>query len=86
VIAEALATALPIVATAVGGVPGAVPPEAGRLLPHGDEAGLRVAIAALREDGALRERMGRIGRAHALHRYALSTMADRYEALYRAGS
>jgi len=83
VIPEAMASSLPIVATSVGGLPSIVPASVGVLAPHGDREGLERAFAGFYGDPARRERMGRDAYTHAHASFSLSTMTDRYEALYR---
>jgi glycosyltransferase involved in cell wall biosynthesis len=87
VIPEAMACALPIVATKVGGLPSIVPGDVGILVAREDRdaaaRGLGAAFAALRDDEARRLAMGKAARAHALARFSIETMADAYEALYR---
>lgn len=83
VIPEAMATKLPIVATAVGGLPSIVPVELGTLAPHGDDAGLTRALRALHEDEPRRKRMGEAAHRYAHERFSLEKMTDAYEALYR---
>jgi glycosyltransferase involved in cell wall biosynthesis len=67
VVPEALAVGLPVVATAVGGVPEALgrtpsgPP--GLLVPPGDAARLAEALAAWLTDGELRARLRQAARA-----------------------
>ncbi|HYY59026.1 MAG TPA: glycosyltransferase family 4 protein [Pyrinomonadaceae bacterium] len=61
-IVEAMAHGLPIIASAVGGIPDVVTDEVGILVPPGDEAALAEAIVRLAEDAKLRERMGRAAR------------------------
>ena len=57
-LAEALAWRLPIVATAVGGVPDIVPPEIGLLVPHGDQrAAPRSATHGAQRSSARNQRM-----------------------------
>ncbi len=51
---EAMTATLPVVATAVGGVPGIVPKETGFLVPHGDPDALRAPIARLLEDAIVK--------------------------------
>jgi glycosyltransferase involved in cell wall biosynthesis len=64
VINEALSMGLPIVATAVGGIPSFLADgETALLVPPRDPAALAGAIARLAGDGALRERLARQGRA-----------------------
>jgi len=79
---EAMTSHLPVVATAVGGVPGIVPEDAGILVPHGDEAIFTAALERLLRDGAARERMGDAGRRYALKRFAEDRMVDDYLSLY----
>lgn len=81
-IPEAMTSCLPVVATAVGGVPGIVPASAGMLVPHGDPSALRDAIATLLDDDAKRSEMGSAARAYATGRFAESRMLDEYLRLY----
>jgi glycosyltransferase involved in cell wall biosynthesis len=62
---EALATGLPVVAEDVGGTREYVGPAAGRLLPKGDVDGLVAGLRGLRDDPALRRRLGEGARARA---------------------
>lgn len=83
-LAEAMGVGLPVVSTAVGGVPlVVVEGETGLLVPKGDEAALREAIARLAGDAGLRARMGERGRVVAHERYSAERMAREYMALYR---
>jgi len=84
VIPEAMATALPVVATAVGGLPSIISERVGLLAPHGDVDGLARAMLALRDDVERRTRMGDAARKQALEQFSLDKMTDRYEMLYRA--
>jgi glycosyltransferase involved in cell wall biosynthesis len=79
---EAMACALPIVATAVGGLPGVVPLECGVLVPSGQEAPLARAVGRLAADRALARRMGDAARRHALVRFSIERVADAYERIY----
>jgi glycosyltransferase involved in cell wall biosynthesis len=80
---EAMAAGLPVVATAVGGVPEVVVDgETGILVPPGDVQALADAIQRLLEDAALRARMGAAGRRRAKTSFALPAWAAAHRALY----
>lgn len=80
---EAMATALPVVASRVGGIPGIVEDGAtGLLVPSGDEAALTAALARLLDHPERLAEMGRRGRAAAADRFAAERMVDQYLALY----
>lgn len=83
VVAEAMAASLPVVATAVGGLPEVVlDRETGYLVPPGDEQALRTALAALIGDTGLRHRFGSHGRKVALRDFSVERMLDEYMAAY----
>ena len=85
---EAMALGLPVVATAVGGIPAVVVDGAcGRLVPAGDAGALAAALAALGRDARLRETLGRAAAARAeafSTDVALARMRAVYDALARA--
>lgn len=81
-IPEAMTSGLPVVATAVGGVPGIVPDGTGRLVAHDDDAALRGEIEKLLHDGAARKSMGERARQYALGRFSEDRMLDEYLTLY----
>jgi sugar transferase (PEP-CTERM/EpsH1 system associated) len=82
---EAMATALPVVATAVGGVPAVIADgETGLLVRPNDAGALGAALAELMADPARAARMGREGRAAALAGYSSEAMASRYMELYES--
>jgi glycosyltransferase involved in cell wall biosynthesis len=86
-ILEAMAMALPVVATAVGGIPETVADgRTGLLVPPEDPAALAAAIAALDRDRALAQRMGEAGRRRVIAEFSMEAMASRYERLYEAVS
>lgn len=59
---EAMSVGLPVVASAVGGIPEVVRPgETGMLVPRGDPDALAAALRTLDDDPYQRERMGRAG-------------------------
>jgi glycosyltransferase involved in cell wall biosynthesis len=82
---EAMAAGLPVVATAVGGVPEVVRDGVdGLLVPTGDLRALRTALALLAEDEDLRRRMGASARDRILSRYTLDHCLDGLTASYHA--
>jgi sugar transferase (PEP-CTERM/EpsH1 system associated) len=83
-ILEAMATALPVVATSVGGNPElVVDGETGRLFATGDVDALAGHIEAYARDPALRARHGAAGRQRVLDRFSIRAMRDGYESVYR---
>jgi glycosyltransferase involved in cell wall biosynthesis len=81
---EAMAAALPVVATRVGGNPDLVRPgETGLLVPALEPAALAEAMTTLAGDATLRQRLGAAGRARVLADFSLDAMARGYDALYR---
>lgn len=81
---EAMATALPIVATDVGGNGEVVVAgETGYLAPAGDAAGLAAAMERLCVDPSLRTRLGIAGELRARALFDDNAMHDRYQAIYR---
>jgi glycosyltransferase involved in cell wall biosynthesis len=82
VVPEAMATALPIVTTAVGGLPGVVDQgETGLVVPV-DELRMREALTELEQDRARARRLGARAREVALSRYSAERMVEAYLALY----
>lgn len=80
---EAGASALPIVATDVGGNAEIVEDGvSGRLVPAGNPAALAAAMLAVLSDRELAGRMGRAGRAWVLEQGSFQLMAERYAAIY----
>ncbi|HRO58381.1 MAG TPA: glycosyltransferase [Burkholderiaceae bacterium] len=79
---EAMACGLPVVATAVGGVPELVVEDlTGSLVGHGDVDGLAYEVAALLADPARRREMGRQGRQRIEQRFALARSVSGIAAL-----
>lgn len=82
-ILEAMATGLPVVATAVGGTPEMVRHgETGYLVPPQDPQRLEAALMQLLCDAGQRQRMGRHGRCRTETMFSLPAMVDAYEQLY----
>lgn len=82
-ILEAMATGLPVLATAVGGNVELVRAgQTGQLLPAGDPQALAQAMLALWRAPALAATWGRAGRAEVEARYSLQAMVAAYQGLY----
>jgi glycosyltransferase involved in cell wall biosynthesis len=82
VVPETMAAGPPIIATAVGGLPGVVDDGVtGQLVPV-DEQALGVALARLAQDRELARAMGREAREVALARYSYDRMVDAYLEFY----
>jgi sugar transferase (PEP-CTERM/EpsH1 system associated) len=82
-ILEAMATELPVIATAVGGADElVVEGETGMLIPAGDPERLAGAMASLASNGARRRSMGGAARQRARRDFSLSRMIAEYEQLY----
>jgi glycosyltransferase involved in cell wall biosynthesis len=78
---EAMAAGLPVVATAVGGIPECVVPgETGLLVPPAKTAPLAAAIVALLGDPALRRRFGQAGRLRIQQRFTAESQTPSIEA------
>ena len=82
---EAMAAGVPIVATAVGGIPEIVIGEETGLLVSApaDADELASALERVLEDGALRARLGRAGRARYEREFTATSWAGRLRDLYR---
>jgi glycosyltransferase involved in cell wall biosynthesis len=81
---EAMAAGLPVVASAVGGVPELVlDGETGALVPPGDSAALAGALARLTADPELRERLGQAGRRRVELEFSLERFEREHLELYR---
>ena len=82
-VAEAMASGLPVVATAVGGVTDLVVDQAtGVLVPAGDAGAVADALEALLGDPGRRRDLGEAGRARAAERFDRRRMAGDYLARY----
>jgi glycosyltransferase involved in cell wall biosynthesis len=82
---EAMAAALPVIASAVGGVPEIVRDgETGVLVPPGQPRALAVAIGALAADPALRRRLGEAGRRRVEADFDVASFRRAHVELYRS--
>jgi glycosyltransferase involved in cell wall biosynthesis len=80
---EAWAAGLPVVSTAVGGIPAAIRSgETGLLVPPGDQGALTAALRRVLDEDATLAGMAERGRAHALATYSAEQMANAYLSLY----
>ena len=80
---EALAAGLPVVSTAVGGVPKLVQEGAtGLLVPSEDAGALAQAMQALVDDPVRRQAMGEAARQHAVAHFDIRHTVRGYEQLY----
>jgi glycosyltransferase involved in cell wall biosynthesis len=85
VLLEAMAMGLPVVSTAVGGIPDLIEHRVtGFLLPSGDVARLSRQLSSLSRDFSLSRQVGEGARRMVLERYSLTRMASDYEALYKS--
>jgi glycosyltransferase involved in cell wall biosynthesis len=85
VVLEAMAAALPVVATRVGGVPDLVQHGVtGLLFDPGDHDALRENLLQLLRDSDARVRMGQAGRRRALEEFSMEHAIDRLSDVYRA--
>ncbi len=83
VIPEAMASGLPVVSTAVGGIPDVViEDETGHLIAPDDDEAMRTRIEALAQDRERTTTLGRSGRARALSEYSATRMNQLYMNLY----
>lgn len=83
VIPEAMATGIPVVSTAVGGISTVIEEgKTGFLVVSGDEAALRAKMALLQRDPDLGRACGGAGRAAALARFSAVRMRSDYQHLY----
>lgn len=75
---EALASGIPVVATAVGGIPEQLRPESGVLVPPNDPTALAAALENLAGDEPGRTRIGRAARADAVERFDVRQQVETY--------
>ncbi len=80
---EAIAAGVPVVASAVGGVPDVVSPAEAMLVRAQDPAALAAAVAGTLDDSAAALERARAARRRLDREFALQPWLKRYEALYR---
>ena len=82
-ILEAMASAMPVIASPVGGNPEVViDQETGYLIPSRPQA-IADALARLAADGRLRRTLGDAGRFRMIQHFSIARMVDEYASLYR---
>ena len=79
---ESMAAGVPLVASAVGGLPTLLTGDAGTLVPPADPAALAAALAALMDDPARHAALGRAGLARVQATYSFDAMVDRVQHVY----
>ncbi len=80
---EAMSAGLPVVASAVGGLPDLIAPmETGLLVPPGDPHALATAVCTLMADRDLGVRLGRAASDAVRGRYSFERMTQAFETLY----
>ncbi len=85
VLLEAMATGLPVLSTAVGGIPDLLKHRVtGLLSPTGDRTSLASQLESLSTDGTLSRQLGEAGRQEIHLRYSVDRMAREYGALYES--
>jgi glycosyltransferase involved in cell wall biosynthesis len=86
VIMEAMATALPVISTDIGGIPEmVVENETGFLVQPGDTGALARAVEKMIDDRQLAQRLGRGGYERAQHLFSIETNVRDLSALINAG-
>jgi glycosyltransferase involved in cell wall biosynthesis len=80
---EAMAAALPVVVSAVGGIPEVIEHGVtGLLVPPGDARALANALGTLMDDESMAARLGTAARAHVDGRYSFDRMVASFEHIY----
>lgn len=83
VVLEAAAAQLPVISTAVGGIPEIFGPTASRLVPAGDAAALKLAMQSAIDNPESAQAEMRLRLEHIRTHFSLARMAGDIEALYR---
>lgn len=82
VLIEAMACEVAVIGSESGEIPNVIG-DAGLVFPEGDVAALRACLLKLRDDPALRIRIGRAGRQRVLDHYTQAKIAEQTYAVYR---
>jgi glycosyltransferase involved in cell wall biosynthesis len=80
---EAMACGVPVIGSSSGEIPQVIG-DAGLVVPEGDPAALREAMACLLKNAELRAELGKRGRARVLERYTQRRIAERTVAVYQS--
>ena len=84
-IMQAMACAVPVVSTPIGGITEAVDADVtGLIVEPRKPSALALALARLRDDATLRERFGTAAREKAVRRFGIERMLDAMEAVFRS--
>jgi glycosyltransferase involved in cell wall biosynthesis len=83
VLIDAMASGVAVVGSDSGEIPHVIA-DAGLVFPEGDVAALRERLARLLADPALRQELGRRGRARVLEHYTQARVAQAYLEVYRS--
>ena len=83
VLFEAMDAGVPVVATAVGGVPDVVGSEHGWLVPSEDPAALARALAEVRSERGVAARRAEVAWLRLAEQFGLDPWLDAYERIYR---
>lgn len=83
---EAMAQGVPVVASAIGGIPELLEGEAGLLVPAGDAAAVADALARLADDPELRRSLGESGRRRIAQEFEAGAVARRLSQLFEAAA
>ncbi|QWR76622.1 glycosyltransferase family 4 protein [Candidatus Magnetomonas plexicatena] len=79
VIAEAMSSGVPVVATNIGGIPEVLSEDAGVLILPRDEQAIFSAVDALLSDGAFAASAGKNGRQRCLDKFSWDTVTDKFQ-------